>query len=46
MRFWRDREVSDRLQSARAYRKEARNRELPSCIGFDLDRTEDDYDID
>lgn len=42
MRYWHIREVSDRLRNDRIERKEARNRELPDCIGFHDPRDEQD----
>lgn len=34
MRYWLEREASDRLANGRACRREARNRQLPDAIGF------------
>jgi hypothetical protein len=40
MRYWRDREVSDRLQSARAYRKREPE-QLSPAIGFNFDEPQE-----
>lgn len=44
MRYWRNREISDRLIAERNYRKECRNRELPEAIGFHWDTGRGDDD--
>ena len=41
MRYWHDRQVSERLRDERIARKEARNRELPDAIGFHDPREDD-----
>lgn len=43
MRYWRDREITDRLIAGRNYRKERCNRGLPEAVGFHWD-TEDNLD--
>jgi hypothetical protein len=43
-RYWRYREISDRLASDRNCRKEARNKQLPDAIGFQWETPEPDYD--
>lgn len=38
MRYWRDRDISDRLTSDRANRKEAREpKQLSPAVGFQFD---------
>ena len=48
MRYWRDRDISDRLISDRNNRKEARDKpndtQLAGGIGFAFDVPQDDWD--
>lgn len=44
MRYWRNREISDRLANDRICRKEARNKQLPEAIGFQWDAPEPEDD--
>lgn len=46
MRYWKHRDITDRLISERTFRKEARNKQLPDAIGFQWDAPADDWDDD